>query len=144
MTRNRRTRILVRDRSGLRAALAAEVRERCDARLLEEPSWGLVMLTVRETARGSLFHPGEAMVSQAKALVDGSVGLGLALGDAPDVAAELALIDGAYNAKSAVSASWESRLAEAESAQAEELERDNASIMKTKVDFGTMDEELRG
>lgn len=144
MTRNRRTRILVRDASGLRTRLADEVRASCDARLIEEPSWGLVMLTVRETARGSLFHPGEVLVSQAKAMVDGAIGLGLALGDAPDTAAELALIDGAFNAASPAAASWEALLLAAEEEELATLERENADVMRTKVDFGTMDEEVRG
>lgn len=144
MTRNRRTRILVRDESGLRTRLASEVLAHCDARMLEEPSWGLVMLTVRETARGTLFHPGEVLASQAKALVDGSIGLGIVIGDATSAAAELALIDGAYNASSAIVPAWEPLLMDAEKEQKAALEREHASVMATKVDFGTMDEEIRG
>lgn len=81
----------------LRKRFADEVRARCRVVPVEAPAWALVMLTVRETARNSLFHPGEVLVSRAKVQVDGALGYGLVTGDRLRAAEDLALIDGAWN-----------------------------------------------
>lgn len=142
MTRNRRTRILVLGHPGLRKQLASMVRERCRVTVVQEPAWALVMLTVRESARNTLFHPGEVLVTEAKLIVDGAIGLGIIVGDQPTAAEELALIDGAWNASSAFISLWVPLLIEEEARLRREQAAEHAVILQTKVDFQTMDSEV--
>jgi len=141
MNRNRRTRILVLGEPGLRKQLAADVRQRCQVAILQEPAWALVMLTIRETARNSLFHPGEVLVSEAKLMVDSAIGVGIITGDQPLAAEELALIDGAWNAGCEFVSTWIPLLLAEEKKLHERQAREQAVIMRTKVDFQTMDTE---
>jgi len=142
MTRNRRTRILVLGHPGLRKQLASMVRERCRVTVVQEPAWALVMLTVRESARNSLFHPGEVLVTEAKLIVDGAIGLGIIAGDQPAAAEELALIDGAWNASCDFISPWIPVLMEEEIRLQQRQAAEQAAILQTKVDFQTMDSEV--
>lgn len=139
MTRNRRTRILVHCDPELRARFAQEVRATSSVHIIEGPSKVLVMLTMRETARNSLFHPGEVMASECKVQVNGVDGLGIIAGSRDSEAEELALIDGAWNAKCACVSAWISLLEAEESKIADKKARENASILRTQVNFQTMD-----
>jgi alpha-D-ribose 1-methylphosphonate 5-triphosphate synthase subunit PhnG len=126
----------------LRKRLAGEVRSRCRVVPVEEPSWALVMLTVRETARNSLFHPGEALISRAKAQVDGALGYGLIIGDRLSAAEDLALIDGAWNSGSPLREAW-IPLLEAEEFRIEKArDREREDLARTRVEFESMDAEL--
>jgi alpha-D-ribose 1-methylphosphonate 5-triphosphate synthase subunit PhnG len=142
MVRNRRTRILVEAEESLRSRMAEEVRARCTIVMVEEPSWAMVMLTVRETARNSLFHPGEVLVSRAKVQVDGALGYGLITGDHLPAAEDLALIDGAWNAGSAFVERWIPLLEEEETRIERARRREQLEIARTRVDFKSMDSEV--
>jgi alpha-D-ribose 1-methylphosphonate 5-triphosphate synthase subunit PhnG len=138
MTRNRRTKILVQGDPALRARMAAEVSEKCKTQIIEGPAKVLVMLTVRETARNSLFHPGEVMASEMKVQVNGIDGLGIIAGNRDNEAGELALIDGAWNAGCSFIPSWIPLLEIEEKKIAVRRDRANASVMRTQVSFQTM------
>jgi alpha-D-ribose 1-methylphosphonate 5-triphosphate synthase subunit PhnG len=96
------------------------------------------MLTQRESARNTLFHPGEVLTSETKAQVDGAIGLGILIGDDLAASEELALIDGAWNAGCSFAAEWLPSLLEENEALELRQGRDNAAILRTKVDFQTM------
>jgi alpha-D-ribose 1-methylphosphonate 5-triphosphate synthase subunit PhnG len=110
--------------------------------MVEEPSWAMVMLTVRETARNSLFHPGEVLVSRAKVQVDGALGYGLITGDLLPAAEDLALIDGAWNAGSAFVERWIPLLEAEETRIEKDRKREQVEIAGTRVDFKSMDYEV--
>jgi len=139
MVRNRRTRILVSAEDSLRKILADEVRARCTIVPVEEPSWAMVMLTVRETSRNSLFHPGEVLISRAKFQVDGVLGYGLITGDQLQAAEDLALIDGAWNAGAAFVEQWIPLLEAEEVRIGKVRKQERAAIGRTRVDFQSMD-----
>jgi alpha-D-ribose 1-methylphosphonate 5-triphosphate synthase subunit PhnG len=142
MVRSRRTRILVEGDRALRKQLAEQIRTTYRVVTVEEPSWALVMLTVRETARNSLFHPGEVLVSRAKVQVDGILGYGLITGDRLDAAEELALIDAAWNSGSSLREGW-IPLLEAEEMRIEEARnRERLAVARTRVEFESMDAEM--
>lgn len=142
MVRSRRTRILIEGDGAFRQQMAAEVRTQCSVSRIEAPAWALVMLTVRETARNSLFHPGEVLVSRAKVQVDGSIGYGLITGDRLQEAEDLALIDGAWNAGSAFIHEWTNRLEMEERIIEHRRTREQEALSQTKVDFQSMDTEV--
>jgi len=139
VTRARRTRILVQAAEEVRARCAADVLAAHDVREVQPPTETLVMLTARDTARGSLFHPGELLVTEARARIGEHVGLGIAAGSCAQKAWELAVIDAAYTAGVPECATWEQPLQEEEQRLQREREKEDARILQTRVEFETMD-----
>lgn len=141
MTRRRRTYILIEGDPNLRNKLRNEICTTYEVLEIEAPNYGLVMVTMREAARQSLFHPGELFVTEAKAQVGGQIGLGLIVGDAPEAAWALAVIDAAYRARLPETDRWEPRLlAEETRIEAARLSHE-ARILETRVSFETMEEQ---
>ena len=140
MTRKRRTRVLVLGDPGLRHDLAHQVRSRESVEVVSAPRVGLVLATVRESARRSLFHLGEVLVSEAKVRVAGVAGLGLIQGRDLDAALDLAVVDAALNAGLRLTSGWEARLVAAETALEAALDAEQARLAATRVEFETLDQ----
>jgi alpha-D-ribose 1-methylphosphonate 5-triphosphate synthase subunit PhnG len=139
MKRNRRTRILVNGSAELRSSMAASVLTSNTVLEIEPPTEGLVMLTVRETARGGLFHLGELLVTESKARIGQVLGLGIVAGSNPTVAWELAVIDAAFNAALPQTEGWEEMLVREEEKQKAAQAREDGRILQTRVDFKNME-----
>ena len=142
MNRYERTRVLVEGSADLAQEIASEIEGVCAVEVLDEPREELVMVKVREGARGSLFYLGEALMTSCRVRVGETVGLGLLLGSNRCRAYELAVIDAAFSGPNgaALAARWDERLAqEAERVRADEAAKQRL-VQRTKVDFSTMDE----
>lgn len=139
MKRKRRTEILIRGNENLACKLSEEVAIKHKITLINEPNYGLVMIKTRETAKNTLFYLGETLVTEAKVYVNGKIGLGIVQGDNPELAYNLAVIDGAYNANIKELEVWKEMLIteEKEILNLEQIE--NKKILDTKVNFETMD-----
>ena len=100
LTRYNRTRALVEGDPAVARAIVCDV-ERDEARtpvtVLDEPREELVMVQARETAQGSLFFLGEALMTSCRVRVGDAVGLGLVLGSDRCRAYELAVVDAAFS-----------------------------------------------
>lgn len=142
MTRRQRTETLVRGPSSLAAQLAAQVRSYHKVRIIQAPEEGMVMTTIRESARESLFHLGEVLVTEARVTVDGILGLGLVRQSDPELALDLACIDAAYNAHSPLVEAWEDPLQAGWQALQDHDLRTFAQVLATKVTFDSMDRML--
>ena len=140
MTRKRRTRILVLGEPSLKKALADEVRALVAVDQSSTPRVALVLATVRESARRSLFHLGEVLVTEAKVRVSGVPGLGLIQGRDLEAALDLAVIDAAFNAALPLVSGWTTRLEQEEASLERRLDREQASLAATRVDFETLDQ----
>lgn len=139
MRRRERTRILIEGSSELRARFAREMLNQHSVVTVAEPSAGLVMTQMRETAKQSRFYLGEILVTEAKVRIGESIGLGIIAGDDAEAAYELAVIDAGFNAGVAPEKRWLPEL-EAESRRiANSRASEDARILKTRVDFQTMD-----
>jgi alpha-D-ribose 1-methylphosphonate 5-triphosphate synthase subunit PhnG len=139
MNRRRRTRILVDGNPELSEILANEAAESLSIVDVDAPSGGLVMMRMRDTARNDAFFLGEVMVTEAKVRIGGTVGIGMVCGNNTSMARNLAIIDAAYNSGSEIVWKWTERL-EAEEKQITERKRlEAAQILKTRVDFSTME-----
>jgi alpha-D-ribose 1-methylphosphonate 5-triphosphate synthase subunit PhnG len=123
----------------LRKALADEVRTLHSVEETSPPRIGLVLVTARESARRSLFHLGEVLVSEAKVRVFGSPGLGLIRGRDLEAAMDLAVIDAAWTAGLSLTEAWLPRLEKAEAELELALEQEQAVLARTRVDFETLD-----
>ena len=139
MNRARRTRILAHGSDELRARLSDDVIEHCEVHEVEPPTETLVMLTVRETARGHLFHPGELLVTEARARIGQTIGLGIAAGSCARKAWQLAVIDAACKARLPRTEAWDVLLVQEEGRLRRDSERDDGRILQTRVEFETMD-----
>lgn len=147
MKRYERTRVLVEGDPLLASEIVRDVEEGLGGSaaaisVLDEPREELVMVQVRETAQGSLFYLGEALMTSCRVRVGETVGLGLLLGSNRCRAYELAVIDAAFSGPNgaALAARWDERLAqEAERVRADEA-AEQRLVQRTKVDFSTMDE----
>ncbi len=56
------------------------------------------MIKMRETAKRELFYLGEVLVTEAKVSINGTLGMGIVVGDNEELALNLAIIDCATNA----------------------------------------------
>jgi len=139
MKRKQRTEILVNGSPELAAAMADEIKSRYEVALIEEPNHGLVMVRVRETAQQSLFYLGEVLVTECKVQIEGATGVGLIKGDEPERAFDLAVIDAAYAAGLKETMSWPAALQTEGERIAAERAALFSDVLRTKVDFETMD-----
>ncbi len=148
MKRYERTRALVEGDASLAREIVRDIEAGAGSGIapaisvLDEPREELVMVQVRETAKGSLFYLGEALMTSCRVRVGGSVGLGLLLGSNRCRAYELAVIDAAFSGADAarLSSRWDKRIA----IESQRVRRREAAeqqlVERTKVDFSTMDE----
>ncbi len=139
MKRRLRTRILIDGSPDLLRRLSAEAESSHDVRDVDDPSGGLVMMRLRDTARKDAFYLGEILVTEAKVRIGGTLGLGLIRGDRPEEARRLAVVDAAFNANSPLIADWIPLLEEEDLRIVREKSREAAEILKTRVDFSTME-----
>lgn len=139
LSRYERTRILVRSPEELASSLAELIRSRYEVKELEEPNEGLVMLTMRETAHNTLFHPGEVLVTEAKVRIGETIGIGILQGHHPRKALDLAVIDAAWSAGLPECSQMEVSIREAALRITESDARQAAVTAATRVSFETMD-----
>jgi len=138
MIRNKRTEILIKGSAEISVKLAQEVQTSYDVKTIEEPNKSLVMVKVRESAKRSLFYLGEVLITECKVLINGSLGIGMVKGHEPALAYNLAIIDAAYNANLPQIKDWTKILLVEEARINEECEALKNKILKTKVNFDTM------
>lgn len=139
MKRRQRTETLINGSPHIAEALAHEIQSRYPIELIEEPNQGLVMVKVRETAQKSLFYLGEVLVTECKVGIGGAVGVGIIKGDEPEKAYNLAVIDAAYAAQLEETEGWTTVLQSESERIAAERHAYQEKVLRTKVDFETMD-----
>lgn len=139
MKRRRRTQILIEGSPNLLRRLSDEAESAHDVRDVDDPSGGLVMMRLRDTARKDAFFLGEILVTEAKVRIGETLGLGLIRGDHPEKARRLAVVDAAFNVDSSLLTDWIPLLEEEELRIAAQRDREATEILKTRVDFSTME-----
>jgi len=139
MNRKRRCKVLIDGNSKIAEQLAAVIKSNYKINVLDVPNNGLVMMKMRENAKQSLFYIGEVAVIEARVEVQGSIGLGVLIGSDSQLAYNLAVIDAAYNANLPEILSWREILLAEEGLIEKKIKSKTTSILKTKVNFETMD-----
>ncbi|MEH7011827.1 phosphonate C-P lyase system protein PhnG [Neobacillus niacini] len=139
MKRRRRTEILINGSQKRVEDMADCIKDKYQVKVIQEPESGLVMLKVRETSQKSLFYPGEVLVTECKVQIEGRIGIGILTGDQPELSYNLAVIDAAYEAMLHETVGWMELLENEEKVIQEQRAAANHSILKTKVNFETMD-----
>ncbi|WP_026895644.1 phosphonate C-P lyase system protein PhnG [Clostridiisalibacter paucivorans] len=139
MKRRRRTEILIKGSTDIAKKLAQEIIQNYNVKTIEKPNNGLVMIKTRETAKKNLFYLGEIFVTEAKVQVENSLGIGIVQGNNQELAYHLAVIDAAYNGNFKEIKTWLQILLNEEKSIMADNERYKNSVLKTKVNFETMD-----
>jgi len=139
MDRKQRTAILIKGSRNLSLQLAAEVLNNYLVRVIEKPHHGLVMIKMREGAKNSLFYLGELLITECKVQIDAAIGIGIVKGDERELAFHLAVIDAAYNSRLPETVGWQEILLLEEASIARAKEQRASQILKTQVNFETMD-----
>lgn len=139
MIRKKRTEVLIKGSSEVSVKLAQEILEIYHVKTIEEPKNSLVMVKVRESAQQSLFYLGEVFITECKVMIDGYLGIGMVKGHEPELVYNLAIIDAAYNANLPETKAWTNVLLLEEGRIKKECEALKNKVLKTKVNFETMD-----
>jgi alpha-D-ribose 1-methylphosphonate 5-triphosphate synthase subunit PhnG len=103
----------------------------------------LVVIKVRESARGSLFYLGEALATECRVRLGEMPGIGLLLGSERQRAFELAVIDAVMSAPAPLpeEPGWIALLQAEEARLAAALRSGQERIGRTRVEFSSMSRE---
>lgn len=109
-------------------------------RMQKSPRTALVMVKARDSVSTQPFYMGEVLVTECTVAVENSFGLGVAIGEQPERAYGMAVIDAACNDGMPVLTTWKQALEDAEARVIKKQKTDHAALSRSKVDFETMGE----
>ncbi|MFI8496292.1 phosphonate C-P lyase system protein PhnG [Peribacillus butanolivorans] len=139
MRRKERTEILIQGTADIAKDFAKEIEMKYKVNVIQKPESALVLLKARETAKKSLFYLGELLVTECTVQIQDSIGIGIVKGHREELAHCLAIIDAAYQADLVETRLWSHVLENEKKNIQKNLQELNQSILKTKVNFETMD-----
>lgn len=118
--------------------LGKALQEKYPVVVVKQPEKTLAMIKMREPVQESLFYLGEVIVTEAMVTLQDTVGTAVCMGDDFEKTLYTAVIDAAENCgvftEEAQLIAWEKQ-------QQTMLEKENAMLLQTKVDFHSMDTE---
>lgn len=139
MIRKERTRILVHCEKEFLKQWAEYFQQQNEFHVIENPKNALTMIRTRESAQNSLFYLGEVLISETRVECRGVIGIGVIQGNELEKSFDLAIIDAAFNAKLQGTEILENELVKQKQIQEEKHREYVNQILKTRVDFKTMD-----
>lgn len=139
MKRKERTKILVHCDNEFLKTWADRFEKEEKMQMIEEPSNALTMIKMRESAQNSLFYLGEVLVSETRVSCKGKIGIGIVQGNALETSYYLAVIDAGYHAELTIVQEFEKELKLVQEQQSIENQRNIDNILKTRVQFETME-----
>lgn len=141
MKRKERTQVLVEGDRDLLDGIAREVERAHDVEVVREPVEELVMLKMRESARRSQFYLGEALMTSCVVRIGEAYGYGMVLGEDRKKAFDLAIVDAAYALDDLADdrRAYDERIAEEQERIAAQKRLRNEAVLRTQVDFSTME-----
>jgi alpha-D-ribose 1-methylphosphonate 5-triphosphate synthase subunit PhnG len=140
MKKFRITRILIEGSPQLPDRLAREIMERYDVTVVKPPENSLVLTKARDSVSQEPFYLTEVLVTECTVSIAGTFGYGILMGDRPELAYRLAIVDAACNRELPETAAWETLLLEEERELLRRRLREQELTLATKVDFETMEE----
>ena len=139
MNRRKRTKILIDGSRNFTKELVSEIARNYDIHVLTTPQQALTMVKLRETAQKSLFYLGEVLVTETKVEINNTFGIGIVVGDEEEFSYQLAVIDAAYEANLVETETWTLLFEDEENRIHENRLLNEASILKTIVNFEMLD-----
>lgn len=139
MKRKKRTSILIHCEEAQLKYWAENFKKGVSYHIIQPPQRALTMIKIRESAQNTLFYLCEMLVSETRVSCNGIIGIGLIQGDEPEKSKYLAIIDAACNSLHPYVSTFEQELEEVDICLQEIKKQEIASILKTRVQFETMD-----
>jgi alpha-D-ribose 1-methylphosphonate 5-triphosphate synthase subunit PhnG len=118
--------------------MAERIRRKYSVCLVKPVEKILVMANVEERLKGTKFHLGEILASEALVQVEGTLGRAVFMGSDYEKTLAAAVIDGTFNANLMEIDGMEEVLLRCESDYELELRREEAVLKKSRVEFQTM------
>ncbi|MFC0331791.1 phosphonate C-P lyase system protein PhnG [Paenibacillus sepulcri] len=140
MKKSQITRILIEGSAQLPEKLAKSVEERYAVAVVKTPENSLVLAKARDSVSQEPFYLTEVLVTECTVSIEGTFGYGILMGDRPELAYYLAIVDAAFNRQLPETEGWEALLLEEERALLDRRLREQELAMATKVQFETMEE----
>ncbi len=140
MDKHRLSRLLVEGDRSIAAAWADAIASCHDVAVERPPHKSLVMARARDSVRQQPFYVGEILVTECTVKVDGVIGFGMIMGDEPDMAWRLAVIDAACNAHLPEVEEWLPRLLAEERVIAARQQGEYTKAARTRVNFETVED----
>jgi alpha-D-ribose 1-methylphosphonate 5-triphosphate synthase subunit PhnG len=140
MKRSRRTKILVEGNRSLLDRLTSEIEASSNVHTVRSPETSLVMGKARDSVSGQPFFIGEILVTECTVELDGTTGFGICLGEEPEKAYCLAVVDAAFQAGHPEIPVWNELLQEEEKHLEQREKQELERILQTKVHFETAEE----
>lgn len=140
MKKSRLSKILIEGNPQLLEKLAAQVQETHTVNVKRSPSTGLVMMKTRDSVSRQPFYMGEVLITECTVEIDGIFGMGVLMGEEPDRAYSIALVDAAFNAKLPITLFWLPELEEEERKIKSYQQKEMSKLAASKVNFDTMED----
>ncbi|MFC4809871.1 phosphonate C-P lyase system protein PhnG [Paenibacillus sp. GCM10023250] len=140
MKKYRITRILIEGSPSLPDRLARDILERYDVAVVKAPENSLVLTKARDSVSQEPFYLTEVLVTECTVSIDGTFGYGILMGDRPELAYRLAVVDAAYNRQLPETHGWEAQLLAEERELLKRRLKEQELTLATKVEFETMEE----
>lgn len=137
MDRIRWTRVLVEGDPQLLREMSDEVLRAGPASAISGPRVALALVEARDTASQARFFAGEALLTECVVEVDGVRGFGAVLGEDPERAYRLAVVDAGWTAGRLEMEDWGPRLDDGERQVANRFAKEAQRTERTRVAFET-------
>ncbi len=140
MNKRHLSRIMSACRRAFLRDVSGSIAKQSRVRVERAAKTSLVMMKARDSVSNRPFYLGEVLITECTVSVNGKFGIGMVVGEQPERAYLMAVIDAAVNAGLPVVETWQGRWAEeaARIDRAREAECHRAA--QSKVNFDTMGE----
>lgn len=140
LKKSRLTKILVEGDSVLLKNMAAEVEKEAEIRMEKPPQTSLVMMKALDSVSTQPFYMGEVLVTECMVAIEDHFGMGVIMGEEPDRAYQIAVIDAAFNAHLPVVDRLMPLLEKEEGHIMESQSMESAIASASRVRFDTMED----
>lgn len=140
MKRKELTRTLIEGDPAFLERLARQMEEAHSVEIVRPAEGSLVMLKALDSVSEQPFYLGEVMVTECTVTVNGTRGFGVIVGDQPQRAYQLAVVDACRNANVPEAADWEPLIAAEAARVAQRQNEEFTQLEKSRVQFETMEE----
>jgi len=135
MERKKRFEILAQADPAILLPLADTILQSTEIEIIKKSQTSLVMLRAIDSVTGCPFNLGEVLVTESEVRLGNHIGYGLIMGEEPQRALAVAVIDAVLEAGHASSSSIEEKLRQEEGRLQNNREQENALVARTRVEF---------
>jgi alpha-D-ribose 1-methylphosphonate 5-triphosphate synthase subunit PhnG len=140
MKKSQIARILIEGDPKLLQRLSQQIEQSYKVIMIKQPEKSLVMAKANDSVSQQPFYMGEVLVTECTISIEDIYGFGVLMGEEAVKAYQLAVVDGAFQAKLPETEAWYSDLLIEERHIAARHQFEYSQAMKTKVNFDTMEE----